>query len=302
MNAHNCPVAIALSLRAVEKRYGAQLALRGVSLDLAAGETLALVGHNGAGKTTLMKLVLGLTQASAGSIEGAGLHARGSLGYLPEVAVFPASISGRDMLRFYARLKRCPATEVDTLLELVGLADAARRRIGTYSKGMRQRLGLAQALLGDPGLLLLDEPTSGMDPFLRRHFYDILGERCLRGTAVLLASHALTEIEARASRIAILGRGELLAEGSLPALRARAGLPVALQLSLSGPASAELLERLAGYEQGQATPGKLWVNCPAEHKMALLRAVSSCPEVADITLQPPGLDALYAHFCGERES
>ncbi|MBX6323891.1 MAG: ABC transporter ATP-binding protein, partial [Rhodospirillaceae bacterium] len=165
-----------VALDRVDKRYGRQQAVRGVSLTLEGGRCFALVGHNGAGKTTLIKLMLGLARPSAGTVRvlghdpltRAGWHARAAVGYLPENVVFPPALSGLEMLRFYARLKRRPETECHALLEQVGLADAARQRIGTYSKGMRQRLGLAQALLGAPRLLLLDEPTTGLDPLLRQ--------------------------------------------------------------------------------------------------------------------------------------
>lgn len=295
MNARNQAADTVLTLRNVDKRYGNRLVLKGLNLSLAAGEILALVGHNGAGKTTLMKLVLGLTRPAAGSIATAAGSSH-LVGYLPEVAAFPATISARDMLRFYARLKRRPEREVDELLSQVGLGDAARRRIGTFSKGMRQRLGLAQALLGQPRLLLLDEPTSGMDPFLRRHFYDILGQRCATGSAVLLASHALTEIEARASRIAILSDGKLLAEGSLESLRAQAGLPLGFELSLGGPPSAPL-QALLNSHRALEQRDRVWrLCCAPQNKMSLLRALSQYPEVVDIAIQPPGLDALYARF------
>src|SRR5262245_20515129 len=155
----------------VTKEYGRIKAVRGASFELGQGELVALIGHNGAGKTTLMKLMLGLIRPTGGSIEVLGdnpaageFAGRRLLGYLPENVSFDSALTGRETQTFYARLKREPAARALELLETVGLGAAARRRVGTYSKGMRQRLGLAQALIGHPKVLLLDEPTTGLDP------------------------------------------------------------------------------------------------------------------------------------------
>ena len=234
-----------VSLDGVSKRFARQAALEQVSLDVAPGECVALIGHNGAGKTTLMKLVLGLTRPTGGTVrvwgeDPAGAAAgelRRSLGYLPENVAFQGGMSGRDTLRFYARLKGEPLSAVDALLDEVGIAQAARRPVRTYSKGMRQRLGLAQAMLGAPRLLVLDEPTSGLDPALRREFYARV--RALRddGTTILIASHSLDEIEGRTDRIAVLRDGRLVAFGTLEALRESARVPVQIRV-LVAPGSA----------------------------------------------------------------
>ena len=205
--------------------------MRDASFDLLEGETVALVGHNGAGKTTLMKLMLGLIRPTAATSRcSATIPPRASS--RPAAARIPAGerllqrgLTGRETLAFYARLKREPAKAVGALLERVGLADAADRRVGTYSKGMRQRLGLAQALLGEPRVLLLDEPTTGLDPALRQSFYEIVEELRGRGATVLLSSHALTELEERAGRVIIMNRGVKVADGSLDELRRIARLP-----------------------------------------------------------------------------
>ena len=156
----------------VTKRYGPLVAVEDVCLALRPGEVTALVGHNGAGKTTLIKLLLGLIRPSAGRVEvqgqdpagRGGAQARRTLGFLPENVAFHGAMTAVELMAFYARLKGCsPAGNAD-LLARVGIAAAARRRVATYSKGMRQRLGIAQALIGEPRLLLFDEPTSGLDP------------------------------------------------------------------------------------------------------------------------------------------
>jgi Cu-processing system ATP-binding protein len=300
------PVVNTLELKGLCKTYGSQTVVDKVDLSVATGESLAIIGHNGAGKTTLMKLILGLTRASAGNIRlGPGssttkqLQNTGeSIGFLPEVVSFPTSLSGRHLLRFYARLKKESDRNCDELLELVGLTAAADQKIGTYSKGMRQRLGLAQALLGDPSLLLLDEPTSGLDPFLRGHFYEIISARQATGTSVLISSHALTEIEARTDRIAIMKNGRLLVQGSLAQLRSEAALPVRILVKHHPTLRDKLLETLQTTVPYEALGrDQLQFACREEQKLPLLHQLTGQQEaVLDVIVRPPRLDDLYTHF------
>lgn len=295
-----------LELTDLSRFYGTQVAVDGVSLSLDAGESLAIIGHNGAGKTTLMKLILGLTRPSAGRIERWSYSTGSqqaqtcgeSIGFLPESVAFPGTISGRQMLRFYARLKHVKHRQCEELLDLVGLADAAGNRIDTYSKGMRQRLGLAQALLGSPDLLLLDEPTSGLDPFLRQHFYQIIGTRQAAGTSVIIASHALTEIEARTDRIAIMKSGRLLEQGSLEQLRHRAALPVRILVRHQPGCGDSLLANIASDVTVTARDDNLLeLACDDEHKLTLLHQLTNRRDlVDDVIVRPPQLDDLYTHF------
>nr|BFE97424.1 hypothetical protein GCM10020185_79600 [Pseudomonas brassicacearum subsp. brassicacearum] len=168
-----------VEIEGVSQYYGDVAVLRGLDLNLAQGEVLGLFGHNGAGKTTTMKLILGLLRASEGQVRVFGRapsdpSVRQMLGYLPENVMFYPQLSGLETLRHFARLKGATPEQVQRLLEEVGLAGAATRRVKTYSKGMRQRLGLAQALLGQPRLLLLDEPTVGLDPIATQDLYQLL--------------------------------------------------------------------------------------------------------------------------------
>ena len=215
-----------VDLEHLTKRYSAITAVNDISLRLKAGETVALIGHNGAGKTSLFKLMLGLSRPSEGAIRVLGdepaagqFGARRRIGYLPESVSFHVALTGREVLSFYARLKDVPRAIVDDLTERIGLTAAVDRPIRTYSKGMRQRLGLIQALFGDPLLLLLDEPTTGLDPSLRLEFYEIVQELQKKGATIVLSSHALTELEERAGRIIILNRGHMVANGSIEQLR-----------------------------------------------------------------------------------
>ncbi|MGJ4940407.1 ABC transporter ATP-binding protein [Bradyrhizobium sp. HKCCYLS1011] len=294
----------------VTKEYGPVKAVRGASFELGEGELVALIGHNGAGKTTLMKLMLGLIRPTAGSIEvlgdnpAAGQFAgRRALGYLPENVAFDSALTGRETQTFYARLKREPVAKALELLDAVGLGAAAKRRVGTYSKGMRQRLGLAQALIGHPKVLLLDEPTTGLDPELRQTFYDLIQRLSGSGTTVLLSSHALTELEERAGRVIIMNRGIKVADGSIDALRRLARLPTRIRLKVSGPALSESPPWLpAGAAFRRVNGHIIEIDAEPQRKIELLHRVTAAgTSVEDIDLAPPTLDEIYAHFLRQAE-
>jgi ABC-2 type transport system ATP-binding protein len=211
----------ALAVRGLAKRYGSVEALKGVDLEVGEGELFGLLGPNGAGKSTLVKIAVGLVRSSGGTAEVAGARAgsraaRASLGYLAELFRFPGWYTADEVLELHQRLagSRGGAAERMKLLELVALTDAAKRRVDGMSKGMQQRLGVAQALVGEPRILLLDEPTSALDPVGRRTVRLLLEELRGRGVSVLLNSHLLSEIELVCDRVAILLAGEVVAAGT----------------------------------------------------------------------------------------
>ena len=204
----------------LQKRYGSIAALRGIDLELAEGELLGLLGPNGAGKSTLVKIGCGLVRQSAGQAVVCGapagsLAARGAIGYLAELFRFPGWCTADEVLSLHQRLAGSDGGDRERadLLELVGLSDARRRKVEAMSKGMQQRLGIAQALVGAPRLLFLDEPTSALDPAGRRAVRAILEEVRGRGIAVLLNSHLLSEVELVCDRVAILLDGSIVAAG-----------------------------------------------------------------------------------------
>ena len=211
----------ALAVRGLVKRYGAVEALAGVDLDVGDGELVGLLGPNGAGKSTLVKIACGLVRPSRGTAEIRGaragsLEARRRLGYLAEFFRFPGWYSADELLALHQRLSGSSGGEIERteLLELVGLAEARDRRVEEMSKGMQQRLGIAQALVGAPPLLLLDEPTSALDPVGRRTVRLLLEELRRRGTSVLLNSHLLSEIELVCDRVVILLGGRVVSAGT----------------------------------------------------------------------------------------
>jgi ABC-2 type transport system ATP-binding protein len=219
----------ALSVSGLEKTYGSVRALTGVDIEVGEGELVGLLGPNGAGKSTLVKIACGLVTPTRGSAAVCGapagsIEAHRELGYLAELFRFPDWCTGEELLVLHQKLAESEggAAERAELLELVGLADAGGRRIGTMSKGMQQRLGLAQALIGSPRMLLLDEPTSALDPAGRRTVRALLEELRGRGVSVLLNSHLLSEVELVCDRVAIIARGAVVAAGT-PAELSHAG-------------------------------------------------------------------------------
>lgn len=297
-----------VTLSGVAKRYGRIEAVKNVSFELEQGQTVALVGHNGAGKTTLIKLMLGLIRPTQGTVQVLGEDpARGDfavrqrLGYLPESVSFHMALTGRETLAFYARLKRVDMSDMEGLFERVGLAPAAADRpVRTYSKGMRQRLGLAQALLGAPRILLLDEPTSGLDPALRRNFYELVSGLRSAGTTILLSSHALTELEDRTDRVIIVNEGVAIADGTLEKLRGIARLPTRISVTLADGAG--ITAPSGGQVAWKAIRDRTFeAEVAPENKISILRDVTADPAaVAALYVVEPTLDELYAHFLGGR--
>ncbi len=226
----------AIETHGLSKRYGRILALEGLDLSVPSGSIFGFLGPNGAGKTTTLRLLTGLARATAGSgavagvpIGGTGGQLARQIGYLDQDPRFYVWMTGRELLDLVGRLHGLRGYDlrrrVDEVLEIVGLTDAARRRIGGYSGGMRQRLGIGQALLNRPGVLFLDEPVSSLDPEGRRDVLEIV-ER-LRGTAtVLLSTHILTDVERVCDRVAVLNFGHLVVEGPIDELLDRYAQPV----------------------------------------------------------------------------
>lgn len=298
-----------VELKSVARHYGPVKAVDDVSFSAGPGEVIALVGHNGAGKTTLIKLMLGLARPTAGSVAVLGqdpaagdASVRRRLGYLPENVSFNPALTGRETLRFYVRLKGGRPREENGLLERLGLAHAADRRVGTYSKGMRQRLGLAQAMIGTPAVLLLDEPTTGLDPELRQQFYGIVREMGTAGATVLLCSHALNELEGNAGRVVIMNEGRKIADGSLDELRHIAQLPTKIRLKAAEDGAERLREWIGEPARLRQINGHIveFDATPEEKTAFLRRAADQGAPFIDLDMVPPGLDELYAHFLAGR--
>ena len=222
-----------IETRELRKHYGGIQALKGVSLAVHEGQIYGLLGQNGAGKTTLIKILLGITRLTDGEArllnEPAGRVAvRRRVGYLPEDHQFPGYHTGHSLMDFYGKLYGVSRDDrrrkIPEKLELVGIAGRMHSKIKTYSKGMKQRLGIAQALLHEPDVIFLDEPTDGVDPVGRREIRELMGRLKDQGHTIFLNSHLLGEVELVCDRVAILQRGELVREGTIPELTAQKGL------------------------------------------------------------------------------
>src|SRR5213594_4736862 len=208
--------------RAQNSRQPRKVAVNGLHLAVSAGEVFGFLGPNGAGKTTTMNVLLGFVNATAGQAWLFGVNvrepiARQRIGYLPELTYYYKFLTAEELLRFYARIFGIPRAQadqrIDDLLKLVELEPARKRPIKTYSKGMQQRVGLAQALINDPDLLILDEPTSGLDPLGRMKVREIIQRLKDEGKTVFFSSHELGEVETVCDRVAIIHQGELKVEG-----------------------------------------------------------------------------------------
>ncbi len=249
-----------ISAQNLLKRYGEKVAVNNVSFQVKAGEVFGFLGPNGAGKTTTIKMIVGLLQPSGGSVKVAGydvhaqpLQAKAAIGYVPDTPNLYAKLSGRELLRFVGDLYELPAQQVahrsDELLRLFDLAQVADDLIDSYSHGMQQKIALATALVHDPHVLVLDEPTVGLDPKSARLIKDILRQLAERGAAIFLSTHILEIAERMCDRIGIINKGELIAVGAMAELRSMSEGKTSLEdifLSLTGGAEiaaiAEVLE------------------------------------------------------------
>lgn len=301
----------AIEVRNVTKWFGEVHAIDGIDLTVSQGEMFGLIGHNGAGKSTLFKLMLGLTPVSSGEIRvqhtligGRDFRqVRRRIGYLPENFVTYDNLSGLEVLQLFADLKHVPRSTCAEIMARVGLEQAAGRRVRGYSKGMRQRLGFAQVLLGNPDLIFLDEPTNGLDPEGIHDFYRILRDVQSQGATIIITSHILAEIQNRVDRLVILNSGRIAAQGTLAELRQHMVLPSIIQMSLQAGQQARLnaaLADLPGLELTMSGDGAS-LSCPAAHKMAVLQRLSALDGVLlDIAIHEPSLEDLFLGY-GERD-
>jgi ABC-2 type transport system ATP-binding protein len=298
------PDEVIAELRSVSKRYGATLALDGLDLAIGRGEVFGLLGANGAGKTTAVKILLGLARPTdgGGTLLGRGLgdpEARRSVGYLPELFRYQGWLTGRELLIHHARLAGLPRNqwpeEVATALATADLERRADSRIGTYSKGMQQRIGLAVALLGRPAFVVLDEPSTALDPLGRHELRGTIRGLRELGTTVLLNSHQLTEVEQVCDRVAIIDRGRLLTSGSLRDLLRPGGV----RLRLTGLSDRGRVE-LARIGAVVADGPWLVVRDAGEEQVPVLvsAAVADGAQVYGVELLRPTLEDRFRQLLG----
>jgi ABC-2 type transport system ATP-binding protein len=246
----------AIETRGLGKRYGDRDAVADLTMRVMRGEVFGFLGPNGAGKTTVVKMLLGLVHPTAGVAAILGrplgsLAVRRKIGYLPELFRYPEWLSAREVLAWHAALLRVSrerrGAEIDMILRRVGLAERAGDRIGTFSKGMQQRLGIGVALIGSPDLIFLDEPTSALDPVGRADIRKLIADLKAAGTTIFLNSHLLSEVEHVCDRVAVIDGGRAIAIGELGELLGRFALRISFE-SIDAALRAELLRREATFD------------------------------------------------------
>lgn len=292
-----------LSIRDAEKSFGAMQALRGMNLDMYPGELLGFLGPNGAGKTTLIRCLAGRSKLDAGSFQFAGDGATAiQLGYVPQTIAVYGDLTAEQNLSVFGKLHAVPRRRlrerVEEALDWANLADRRRHLVKTFSGGMQRRLNIACSVLHDPQILLLDEPTVGVDPQSRERIYGMLDELRSRGTAILLTTHQLDEAQFRCDRIAIVDRGQILRVGTFDELVAgTVGRDQRLRVRFSAPPSAVPAPLML---DATATTGScVLADVAADLPPLVRRLQASGPSIEQVLLHQPTLQDVFLHLTGK---
>jgi ABC-2 type transport system ATP-binding protein len=295
------------------KRYGMVTAVDGLDLTLHRGEVFGLLGPNGSGKTTTILMLLGLTEPTSGKVRVLGhdparnpLEVKARVGYLPDSVGFYDELTALDNLRYIARLNRLSSSEADqrarSALERMGLTDVMTRRVSTFSHGMRQRLGMADVLIKQPEVVILDEPTLGLDPEAARSFLELVRGLKDDGFTVLLSSHLLHQVQAVCDRVGLFRKGKMVLEGTVPSLALQVlGGAYRIQLEARGGDLAQGIEGIEGVVGLQEGPDGHYVvesrkDLRADVAEAVIRGGG---RLLSMRLEQPGLDEVYSHYFQE---
>lgn len=280
--------------------YGKLAILNDISFSVAQGQCCALIGHNGAGKTTLIKLLLGMIKPDAGSVSLCQFNPIGKnekkikrqIGFVPESIHFQPNYTGLELMQYVAKLKKAPIEDIQEKLKLTNIQFAQHKKIGEYSKGMKQRLGLAQAMLGDPKVLILDEPASGLDPDSRQILYRSLQAHAKAGNTVMFSSHALNDIESYIDHIILLNQGDVLMDCSIKEYRQSLKLPVTIEIQTNN-ADAEFYQALKQYGDVDYKDDIAHIEVEHSLKMNALAFISVSEYVTDLRLLDASLEKIY---------
>jgi ABC-2 type transport system ATP-binding protein len=290
----------AISTSCLSKRYGSFSALSGIDLVVPSGVTFGFLGPNGAGKTTTIRILMGFIRASAGNARiwghdcwREGVRARTDLGFLVPAESLYSDMTGKSLLDYMAGLSGKPATLRPLLLDALELGQAAlARRLNTYSRGMKQKLALTAAIQTQPALLILDEPTDGLDPLIQRAFEDVLGQLHHQGTTIFMSSHDLAEVERTCERVAIIREGRIVAEESIVALKRHHRRLADITFRGTPPAG---LDRIPGIEV-IAREGSRLVLSVEGNVTPLLRFLAGRDDLIDLLVQPPRLEDIFLGY------
>ena len=299
----------------LRKRYGERTAVDGVSLHIARGETYGLLGPNGAGKTTTISMVCGLLERDGGEVSVAGLpmdinavDAKANIGYVPQdLAIYP-DLSARENLRFFGKLQRMSGKRLDervaAVLELAGLTDRADDQTQDYSGGMKRRLNIGIGLLHEPQLLVLDEPTVGVDPQSRNAILEAIDGLRQGGMSILYTTHYMEEAERLCDRIGIIDEGKILAEGTRRELISLVGQMDRVNLAATGslPAAAEAVATIDGVEDVTAADGTIEITARGARTLLpqiIGVAVGAGATLSAVEVTEPDLEAVFLHLTGK---
>ncbi|QLG28405.1 ABC transporter ATP-binding protein [Halorarum halophilum] len=298
----------AIELRGVTKRYGDVVAVRNLDLTVEEGTVYGFLGPNGAGKSTTINMLLDFVRPTSGSVEvlsrdaqAESVAVRRRTGVLPEGYDVYDRLTGRKHVEFAMRSKGVEG-DPDAMLERVGIADAADRKAGGYSKGMQQRLTLGMALVGDPQLLILDEPSSGLDPAGAKEMRDIVRTEADRGATVFFSSHVLGQVEAVCDQVGILREGELVAEDSIAGLRDAVGGEEQLVITVDSASEDDVaaVRALDGVTSASTDGGTVTVTCASDAKTTVISTLEDQGvTVKDFTTEEASLEDLFLHYTGD---
>jgi ABC-2 type transport system ATP-binding protein len=310
------PGEVVIRAAGLSKRYGSTLAVDHVDFEVGAGEIVGILGPNGSGKTTTILMLLGLTEPTGGRAEVAGfdplrepLEVKRRVGYLPDQVGFYDGLSARDNLTYTARLAGLARDEIDArfaaAIERVGLAEVGRARVGTFSQGMRQRLGLAEILMKRPQVAILDEPTTALDPHSTQEFLEMIRGLRADGTAVLLSSHHLDQVQSVCDRVALFNRGRIALSGTVTELAGRVlGGGHVIDVEARGTGIAERLSAIPGVVRVQrldvTTDSERYrVDCQHDMRADIARRLAAEVDLVGIHFAAPSLTEVYNRYFEE---
>ena len=289
-----------IETKALTKRFGEVLAVDRLNMRVRKGEIYGFLGPNGAGKTTTMKMLLGLVHPTDGKayvfgreVTPDGVEIRKRVGYLPERVTFYENLTARQTLEFFCDLKGEDRGVVPRLLEDVGLKDEADRKVGTFSKGMLQLLGFAQAMIGDPSLYILDEPSSGLDPRWVKVVRERIVEINRRGATVIFSSHILSEVQALCHRVGVINHGRMVAEDTIENLSRKLDVKPKLWVRLSGKAP-RWVRGLKGADKVEVSGREVTFTCDTERRFEILAELKRRGlEIEDFRTEEPSLEEAF---------
>ena len=303
---------VVIRAEALSKRYRATLAVDNIDIEVGAGEIVGILGPNGSGKTTTILMLLGLTEPTSGRALVAGfdplrepLEVKRRVGYLPDQVGFYDTLSARDNLSYTGRLAGLSRAEIDerfaAAIDRVGLSDVGRARVGTFSQGMRQRLGLAEILMKHPSVAILDEPTTALDPHSTQEFLEMIRRLKADGTAVLLSSHHLDQVQSVCDRVALFNRGRIVLSGTVTELAGRVlGGGYVIDVEARGPGIDDRLTVVPGVVRVQSLGGERYrVDCRSDLRADIARRLAPEIELIGLQFAAPSLTEVYNRYFEE---